>query len=179
MTVANATWRVGTCSWKFPAWTGLVYSGLPGTEMLAEYAGRYGCVEVDQWYWSLFGVDKVALPKARDVAEYAAAVPDGFRFGVKLPDALTLTHLRPKAKGEPLAPNPHFLSPDLLRAFLACLEPLRGKLGPLMLQFGYLNRQMIVSQEAFQERLDGFARHLPAGVTWCVEKRNPGWLNAG
>ena len=171
--------RFGTCSWKFPAWTGLVYSGLPGTEMLTEYAVRYGCVEVDQWYWSLFGADKVALPKSRDVAEYAAAVPAGFRFGVKLPDALTLTHLRSKAKGGPLVPNPHFLSPDLLRSFLACLEPLRGKVGPLMLQFGYLNRQMMVSQEAFLERLDVFARHLPADGTWCVETRNPAWLNAG
>jgi uncharacterized protein YecE (DUF72 family) len=172
----NCGLHIGTCSWKFPAWTGLVYSGLPGTETLTEYAGRYGCVEIDQWYWSLFGADKVALPRARDVESYAAAVPEGFRFAVKLPDALTLTHLRPKG-GRALVPNPHFLSPDLLRTFMSCLEPMRGKLGPLILQFGYLNRQMMASQGAFLERLGAFADGLPQGLTWCVETRNPAWLN--
>ena len=170
--------HIGTCSWKFPAWTGLVYSGFCGDSPLSEYAEKYRCVEVDQWYWSLYGADQVALPKPETVAEYAAAVPEGFRFGVKLPDALTLTHLRPKNRAEPPAPNPHFLSADLLRAFLSRLEPLQGKLGPLMLQFGYLNRQMIDSQAEFQERLGAFARQLPAGHLWCVETRNPAWLNA-
>jgi len=171
--------HIGTCSWRFSAWTGLVYSGRPGTEKLAEYAGRYGCVEVDQWYWSLFGADKVVLPQAKAAAEYAASVPEGFRFGVKLPDALTLTHLRPKVKGGPLVPNPHFLSVELLGRFMERLEPMRGKLGPLMLQFGYLNRRMVASQDEFLERLDTFVRHLPAGHTWCVEGRNPDWLNDG
>ncbi|MEI7903006.1 MAG: hypothetical protein WCK89_22415 [bacterium] len=31
--------------------------------------------------------------------------------------ATPYTHLRPKDKAEPLAPNPHFLSPDLLEQF--------------------------------------------------------------
>jgi len=34
--------------------------------------------------------------------------------------------------------NPHFLAPDLLRTFMDLLAPMRGKLGPPMLQFGYL-----------------------------------------
>jgi uncharacterized protein YecE (DUF72 family) len=73
--------------------------------------------------------------------------------------------------------NPHFLSPDLLRTFMGLLEPMRGKLGPLMLQFGYLNRDMMPSQSAFLDRLDAFAQALPGGYRWCVETRNPGWLN--
>jgi len=175
----NPLFHIGTCSWKFDAWRGLVYSGIRGGNRLEEYARRYRCVEIDQWFWSLFGPDKVALPAAKTVAEYAASVPEGFRFGVKLPNALTMTHLRQERKSDPLVPNPHFLSADLLRAFMAQLEPLRGKLGPLMLQFGYLNRQMISSQAEFLERLDALARQLPAGHTWCVETRNPNWLNDG
>jgi uncharacterized protein YecE (DUF72 family) len=169
--------HIGTCSWKFPAWKGLVYSGGRGANLLEEYARRFDCVEIDQWFWSLFGPDKVALPQDRAVAGYAASVSEGFRFGVKLPDALTMTHFRPDREPGPPVPNPHFLSPDLLRAFMARLEPLRGKLGPLMLQFGYLNRQMMASQDEFLGRLDGFARQLPEGFTWCVETRNPAWLN--
>ena len=168
--------HIGTCSWKFDAWRGLVYSG-PPAGYLAEYAQRYGCVEIDQWFWSLFGPQKVALPQAKAVSEYAASVPEGFRFGVKLPNALTLTHLHPERKTDPLVVNPHFLSVELLGQFMERLEPLRGKLGPLMLQFGYLNKQMLPSQAAFLERLDGFVKCLPAGHTWCVESRNPNWLD--
>lgn len=172
----NPQLHIGTCSWKFDAWKGVVYSDSP-LDMLAEYAQKLDCVEIDQWYWSLFGAGKVALPRPETVAQYAHAVPEGFRFGVKLPDALTLTHQRPKDKTEPLVNNPHFLSPDLLRTFMGLLEPMHAKLGPLMLQFGYLNREMMQSQAEFMDRLDAFARQLPVGYQWCVEIRNPGWLN--
>ncbi len=172
----NPQLHIGTCSWKFEAWRGLVYSDSP-QDMLSEYAQRYGCVEIDQWYWSLFGADKVSLPRPETVAQYAESVPEGFKFGVKLPDALTLTHLRPASKTDPLVPNPHFLSPDLMRTFMGLLEPMHAKLGPLMLQFGYLNRQMMQSQAEFLDRLDGFAKVLPAGHCWGVEIRNPAWLN--
>jgi uncharacterized protein YecE (DUF72 family) len=171
--------HLGTCSWKYPGWAGTVYSvfAQPG-DYLREYAGKYDTVEVDQWFWSLFGPGKLVLPQPKTVAEYAAAVPDGFRFGIKLPDALTLTHYRPKSKAESLVPNPHFLSLDLLHAVLERLEPMRGKLGPMMLQFGYLNRHMAPSQAAFLEQLGTFAEQLPAGYEWAVETRNPNHLNA-
>jgi uncharacterized protein YecE (DUF72 family) len=49
--------RTGTCSWKFPSWHGLVYSAPKGIDYLAEYAHHYNTVEIDQWFWSLFGKD--------------------------------------------------------------------------------------------------------------------------
>lgn len=168
--------RIGTCSWKYPSWRGLVYSDSPDN-YLAEYAQKYDCVEVDQWFWSLYGPDKVVLPQQEVVAEYAAAVPEHFRFAVKLPNSLTLTHLHSAAKPDPLVPNPHFLSLDLLNRTLERLEPIRDRLGPLMFQFGYLNRQKMPSQEAFQERLGAFAGQLPKGYTWGAESRNPNYLN--
>ena len=33
--------RVGTCSWKFESWAGLVYSAANGIDYLAEYARHY------------------------------------------------------------------------------------------------------------------------------------------
>jgi uncharacterized protein YecE (DUF72 family) len=174
----NSLFHIGACSWKFDAWRGLVYSDAAGANYLAEYARKYDCVEVDQWFWSLFGPDKVVLPSARTVEEYATSVPAGFRFGVKLPNALTLTHFHNADKTAPLESNPHFLSVDLLGRFLERLEPMRGHLGPMMLQFGYLNKQMVPSQATFLERLDTFVSRLPVGYTWCIETRNPNWLNA-
>ena len=75
--------RIGTCSWKYPSWSGLVYSAPKGINYLEEYARAYDSVEVDQWFWSLFAGDKVKLPDESVVAEYRQAVGDDFRFTVK------------------------------------------------------------------------------------------------
>jgi uncharacterized protein YecE (DUF72 family) len=48
--------HIGTCSWKYPSWRGLVYSD-SGQNYLQEYAQHYSCVEVDQWFWSLCAAD--------------------------------------------------------------------------------------------------------------------------
>jgi len=169
--------RIGTCSWRFPSWAGIVYSAAEGIDHLAEYARRYVTVEVDRWFWSLFGDGEPRLPESSDVEACRLAVPDGFRFTVKAPDALTLTHRRPKAKGDPLIPNPHFLDPDLFARFLASLEPLGGTLGPIILQFGYLNRQHVAGQAELLERLGRFVEAAPAGHQYALEIRNPKWLD--
>jgi len=110
--------NIGTCSWKYPSWEGLVYSKKKPTNYLQEYSRHYNTVEVDQWFWSLFAGDKVVLPRADVIREYAASVPENFRFCVKVPNSITLTHHYKKNKSDPLAANPHFLSIDLMQRFL-------------------------------------------------------------
>jgi len=169
--------RIGTCSWKFPSWDGLIYSAPKGINYLEEYARRYDTVEIDQWFWSLFGADNVKLPRPADVAAYRNSVPDDFRFTVKVPNSITLTHFYRKTKTDPLVPNPSFLSPALFQAFLSLLDPLRDVLGLLMFQFEYLNRQKMASQDHFQERFETFARQLPTSYPYGVEVRNGNYLN--
>ncbi len=169
--------KFGTCSWKFDAWRGIIYSDSPDINYLAEYSRHFDCVEIDQWFWSLFGPGQIKLPDKQLAAQYASSVPRRFRFAVKMPNALTLTHYYRKSQTDPLVPNPDFLSPDILHRVLECLEPMQGKLGPLMFQFGYLNRQMMASQQVFLEQLETFVQRLPAGLDWCIEPRNPHWLN--
>jgi uncharacterized protein YecE (DUF72 family) len=43
--------HLGSCSWKYPSWRGLVYSEKP-ENYLYEYSRRYDCVEIDQWFYS-------------------------------------------------------------------------------------------------------------------------------
>jgi uncharacterized protein YecE (DUF72 family) len=161
--------RVGTCSWKYPSWAGLVYSRHEGIDYLAEYARKYSTVEVDQWFWTL-------RPSPADVERYRAAVPDAFRFTVKAPNALTLVNAPGKKGAEPV-PNPRFLSSAVLGEFLEGLEPLRPKVGMVMLQFGYLNRKMMASSSAFLEALDRFLGGAPSGWPYAVEIRNANWLD--
>ena len=169
--------RIGACSWKYPSWQGLVYSSAQPVDYLREYAARYDTVEVDQWFWSLFGAGSVRLPDPSDARAYRQAVGDGFRFSVKAPDSITLTHLRNRDKTAAPQPNPHFLSPALLADFLDAISPLAGVLGPVMFQFEYLNRLKMPSQAQFQAAFQAFLHVLPAGYIYGLEIRNPNYLN--
>jgi uncharacterized protein YecE (DUF72 family) len=169
--------RIGTCSWRFPSWHGSVYSAPKGINYLQEYASQYDTVEIDRWFWSLFGEDSIGLPQPADVDRYRRAVPDDFVFSVKAPNSVTLTHFYKKAKTDPLVSNPHFLSPSLFRTFLSLLDPLGDTLGPVMFQFEYLNKQKMPSQDHFEELFGAFAEQLPIGYRYGIEVRNARYLN--
>ncbi|MGI6438840.1 MAG: DUF72 domain-containing protein [Sphaerochaetaceae bacterium] len=161
----------GTCSWKYPSWKGLVYSSdLKPMEYLQEYAQHYSMVEVDQWFWSL-GESSFALPEKEVVTTYNNQTPESFRFTIKCPNALTL----------PFTPKQHintsFLDEKVYSQFLASLEPIHNKIGLLMLQFGYLNKQMIENQKAFEVRLSTFFDAIDSSFPLGIEMRNPKWIN--
>lgn len=168
--------HIGTCSWKYDSWRGLVYSDSKKINYLQEYSSHYRTVEVDQWFWSLFGEDTAVLPKLSVVNEYVDSVPDNFIFCVKVPNSITLTHHYNKNKKDPLRPNPCFLSVPLMERFLATLEPLGTTLGPLIFQFEYLNKKKMGSLGEFINRFGKFARSLPKGYDYFVETRNPNYL---
>lgn len=169
--------RIGTCSWKYDSWRGLIYSSRDPINYLEEYAKELDTVEIDQWFWSLFGTDKVSLPKPSVVEEYHHSVPDDFLFTIKMPNSITLTHFYRKNKSEPLEPNPYFLSVKLLEQFLQRIETLNSQLGSLMFQFEYLNKQKMVSQFEFQKRFARFTEQAPQGYPYGLEIRNPNYLN--
>ena len=173
---ARGTLRIGTCSWKYPSWSGLVYSQPAGIDYLAEYARRYGTVEVDQWFWSLFPGGKVRLPDAADVEAYRASVDGAFRFTVKAPNSLTLTHAYSRGKGQLGDANPRFLSAELAGEFMASLSPLHDVLGPVIFQFEYLNRQKMPSARTLEKHLADFRDGLPPPFEYAVEVRNPNYL---
>src|SRR5215467_7162209 len=81
--------RLGTSSWSFPGWTGLVYAREAGADVLAReglpaYA-RHPLLRV-------VGVDRTFYgPVTAEVLRgWAEAVPRDFRFLVKAHEALTL-----------------------------------------------------------------------------------------
>jgi uncharacterized protein YecE (DUF72 family) len=169
--------NIGSCSWKYDSWIGLVYSDNRKENYLAEYAEHYSTVEIDQWFWSLFPGGKVKLPDSQVAADYTAAVPDHFKFSIKVPNSITLTHYYSRDKSIPLEKNPHFLSSDLFAQFLETLLPMQGKVGPLIFQFEYLNRQKMRNQQQFLESIATFFNECPAEYSYAVEIRNPNYLN--
>ena len=170
--------RLGTTSWKYDTWKGLIYErgkAYRPDDYLADYAKHLDSVEVDQWFYSLFpGGLRLPDPAAADF--YAKSVPDGFVFTVKAPNSLTLTHYysrqMPRYAEFAGRPNPAFLDSALLDRFLESLAPLGDKLGPVMFQFEYLNKKKMPSVEAFMERFGEFIDRAPKGHQYAVEVRN-------
>jgi uncharacterized protein YecE (DUF72 family) len=169
--------RIGTCSWKYDSWRGLVYSDEQKINYLKEYSNLYNTVEIDQWFWSLFEPSKVVLPSIKTVEEYNNSTPDDFLFTIKVPNSITLTHYYTHNKSEQLKPNQHFLSADLFTEFYSILKPLHKKIGCLIFQFEYLNKQKMKSLVEFQQVFRLFIEKInfnlpPIGV----EIRNPNYL---
>ena len=80
--------RLGTSSWHFPGWRGLLWEN---TEAPGDLS-RYGLAAYAQHpLFSTVGVDRsfYAPLTARQYAIYARQTPDHFRFVVKAPSVLT------------------------------------------------------------------------------------------
>src|SRR3989304_9592284 len=98
----NKKLRIGTCSWKYDSWKGIVYSENENINYLQEYSQHYNTVEIDQWFWSLFSSTKIILPQKSLVLEYQKTVPKDFKSTIKLLIAITLTLFYNKNKIEAL-----------------------------------------------------------------------------
>lgn len=167
--------RLGTSSWSFPGWTGLVYAREASSEALARdglpaYARHplFRTVGVDRTFYGPVPVDTFR--------GWAEAVPDGFRFLVKAHEALTLPrfplHERYGARrGED---NPTFLDPAYARDMVVApfVEGLGSRAGPLVFQFPPQDVQALGGPGAFADRLHAFLAALPAGPLYAVELRN-------
>ncbi len=170
--------RLGTMSWAYPGWRGLVYAADAPTKSLSSqgltaYARHplFRTVEIDRTYYQPLS--------AESLAAYAAQVPDDFRFIVKVHDACVFSRFPTHARyGEKRGlANALFLDPAY--AAEAVIAPtvagLGDKLGVVLFQFP---PQDAGAPDAFAARLGAFLARLPAGPTYAVELRNRELLTA-
>jgi uncharacterized protein YecE (DUF72 family) len=93
--------RIGTSGWSYPSWRpGFYPDGLAPADFLPYYAERFDTVELNSTGYR--------LPSEDQFRRWAEAVPDGFRFAVKLPlsrlDRVTPFLERVIALGDRLGP---------------------------------------------------------------------------
>lgn len=113
--------RIGACSWKYDSWKGIIYPDKKELNYLEEYSQHFNTVEIDQWFWSLFSEKRINLPNEKQVKLYTESVPDDFKFTIKIPSSVTLTHFYNWNKPKPLKTNPHFLDTELFKTkFFFC-----------------------------------------------------------
>ena len=169
--------RLGTSSWSFPGWAGIVYSERHTEPMLARaglaaYARHplLRTVGLDRTYYAPIA--------ASDYARYAQATPPGFRFLVKAHAALT-TPVAQLARRSPIAPGPErFLDAEYAtRAVVAPMcEGLGDRAGVLLFQFPPLGPPHVRDARSFAARLGEFLGQLPRGPQYAVEVRNVEFL---
>ncbi len=172
---------LGTSSWSFPGWSGLVYDRETTKERLArEGLAAYAChpllraVGIDRTYYAPLA--------ATELARYAAAVPDGFRFLVKAHEICTVARFPDHARygAQRGRRNDLFLNSSYAIAEVVApvIEGLGERAGPLLFQFPPQDVAGLGGPEGFADRLHAFFRTLPRGPLYAVEIRNARLLHS-
>ncbi|HZZ12424.1 MAG TPA: DUF72 domain-containing protein [Paraburkholderia sp.] len=167
--------HLGTSTWSFPGWSGIVYGDdYSKTKLSRDGLNAYGAhpllktVSIDRSFYQALTVT--------DYLRYAQQVPEHFRFIVKAPMTITDATVRTE-RGEPTALNPCFLNAQMaIDEFVTpCLEGLGAKAGALVFQLSPLPDQMLAQPAAFIERLGAFLTSLPRppdGTCYAIEIRD-------
>ena len=148
--------RIGTSSFTAAGWRGTFYpQGMKQADYLRHYATQFDTVEIDStWY---------APPTERTVLNWAAHTPDNFTISAKVPQVITHERCLEGCDLE-------------MSSFLKVMERLGPKLGVLLFQFPYFNRNLFATPEPFLKRLEPFLKKLPAGFRYALEVRNKSFL---
>jgi uncharacterized protein YecE (DUF72 family) len=161
---------LGTSSWSFPGWTGIIYDRECSNTTLAQHGlrayanfGPLKTVCIDRGYYG-----PIAKP---DFQRYCASVPDDFRFIVKADGAVTQSSLR---SGENWLDNPQFLNAKYATRNIVApyAEGLDQKASVLLFQFPPVNAELRRQPTQFAERLHDFVTALPAGIRYAIEIRD-------
>jgi uncharacterized protein YecE (DUF72 family) len=148
---------LGTVSWSKQDWLGSFYpENLKPAQFLETYAGAFRTVEIDSTFYR--------IPSRSMVTGWRDRTPKGFLFAAKVPQVITHAKLLSNCQEE-------------LSVFLKNMEVLGDKLGPLLLQFPYFNKNVFASREQFDKILRPFLKTLPEGFRFAVELRNKTWIN--
>ncbi len=153
----KGTLRLGASSWTGKGWLGTFYpSGAKQADFIAHYAERYDTVEIDSTFYG--------IPRKSTVEGWRDRTPESFTFSAKIPQVVT---------------HEKFLEDvgEDIQTFLATMEILGPRLGPLLFQFPYFAKKKNVELDDFLERLAPVLAMLPKDhFTFCVEVRNKTWL---
>jgi uncharacterized protein YecE (DUF72 family) len=180
---------VGTSSWKYEGWLGLIYSpekylryfkSTPPKMQkdrfqrtcLAEYAQTFKTVCLDAGFYQ--------FPTAKLLDSYLTQVPSDFRMSLKVTEDITVKRFPnlPRYGKRAGQINERFLDVDLFVAsFLTPLEPYRAKIGTLFFEFSQFRADDWERGREFVAYLDGFLGRLPKGWDYSVEIRNESLLH--
>jgi uncharacterized protein YecE (DUF72 family) len=144
-------WYAGTSGYSYKAWKGVFYpDDLPADQMLAYYAQQLSAVEINNTFYR--------MPRSSVLENWAAAVPEHFKFVIKASRRITHHHRLKQAE----EPTGHLLN---------SLGALGDKLGAVLFQ-------LPPNLRADRDRLAAFLDLLPDDLPAAFEFRHPSWDTA-
>lgn len=170
--------HLGTSSWSFPGWAGMVYGGSYSDVQLARrglaaYAAHplLRAVGIDRTFHA-----PISESVFRSYAKQAQEVAPGFRFLVKAPMLFTGPRLR--SDEGPWTDNVSFLNASLATAqfVMPATQGLGDACGPLVFQFPPLGPKFTRVPHKFADALAEFLVALPkllGPAFYAVELRDP------
>jgi uncharacterized protein YecE (DUF72 family) len=176
----TSTSRFGTSSWAYEGWQGLVYHRTyPKSRFSQDTLGEYAAYRMQgSPLFSTVGIDHSFYrpASAKQLAHYAAQVPNEFRFCQKVWEEITVPAYAnlPRYGAKAGKPNPRFLDIGAFRDLVLqpALEGLGQKLGPFIFEF----QRWGLDPAVFLQQLDRFLEQLPPGPAYATEVRNPAIL---
>jgi uncharacterized protein YecE (DUF72 family) len=180
---------VGTSSWKYEGWLGLLYSperymryfkegppkilkGRFEKTCLAEYAQTFKTVCLDAGFYQ--------FPSPQMLGGYFSQLPADFRLSIKVTEDITVLRFPnlPRYGIRAGQANSHFLDADLfITSFLGPLQPYRDRVGTIIFEFGHFHPGDWERGREFVAHLDAFLDKLPKGWDYSVEVRNESLLH--
>jgi len=166
--------RLGTSSWTFPGWAGLVYRQRYSNQraFLRDSLGEYAqhplmrTVGIDRGYYT-------PVPE-EELAAYSMQLPDDFRAAMKVWQRVTMPGYprHPRYGADAGKENPSFLDPELFAQ--AVHEPARAgfsrHMGPWIVEIAPSPTPL--DPGWFCERLDAFLGAVPRDFPFAVELRD-------
>ena len=149
---------LGTSSFTADGWQVSFYPpGTPPRNFLSYYATQFNTVEIDSTYYG--------TPSAQIVTNWFERTPPDFIFAAKVPQVITHQKLLMNCETE-------------FDEFLERVSLLSQKLGPLLLQFPWFNKNEIQADE-FRRLLRSFLDRVKrfSAARFAVEIRNKTWLD--
>ena len=141
--------RLGTSAFTAAGWEGSFYpEGMKPADFLSYYATHFNSVELDNTFYR--------APSKTTVEGWARKTPEGFMFAAKVPQAITHEKVLVDCDAE-------------FEQFVETMELLGKKLGPLLFQFGYFNKNAFAG---LQKRLDTGLRLSVLHVTAILGHAN-------
>jgi len=179
---ARGVW-IGTSSWKYPGWRGMLYDEqrymyrgkVAETRFekncLSEYAEVFKSVCVDAGYYR--------FPDLRYIEGLVSQVPPDFQFTFKVTDEITVKRFSnlPRFGARAGQPNANFLNGDLFAAaFASPFEAVRQNVGMFIFEFSRFYPVDYASGRDFLADLDRFLAAVPKNWKYGVEIRNRNFL---
>ena len=176
--------HLGTSSWKYEGWLGSVYDAERyktrgkfsrkkfEEACLAEYAETFPTVCGDFAFYQ--------FPSEAYWERLFGQTPEGFTFGFKVPEDITVATWPSHARYGTRAgqENESFLDAEVFERFFARrLERYKDRVATLIFEFGTFNQTTFPTPADFMARLDPFLGALSEGFRYGVEIRNSDYLS--